>query len=219
MEQTERRKPGRPRKDTPVNDDERRTLSEGEKIVIEWVALTADPYSEREAWRRAYAALRREKRGGAKESTIAEAASRFSNQRIVRDYLAQCRERMDLRRRQERERIEAEIFSDDGRIKEFVERRMGHAMPERQEGKERTLEGAVSELYDLADQINDPKDKANIIMKIAEFGGLKHERDEERHRNFYIPMVCRSCNLYKLGEEVLRAEARKADPEGSPNAP
>lgn len=197
-------------KKTEQPEKERKRLSEADKIVIEWVAMTSDSYNERQAWQRAYAALRRGYKGGAKDSTIAEAASRFANQQIVKDYLEVCRKRRRIMEREMREEIERDIFSSDERIREFVEKTGDTKLKAvYTDANEQTLESVVQELNMLKDEISDPKDKANILMKIAEFGGLKHNT-QENHREFYMPMICRSCNLYMIGERVLRAEAEKA---------
>lgn len=209
---------------TKQAEKERKRLSEADKIVIEWVAMTSDSYNERQAWQRAYAALRRSYKGGAKDSTIAEAASRFANQKVVKDYLEVCRRRRAVMERELRENIEKSIFSSDERIKEFIEKTGDSKLKSLySDASERTMESTVNELYDLADSMSDPKDKANILMKIAEFGGLK-QNTQENHREFYMPMICRNCNLYRIGERTLRAEAEKAEadvsdiPEGEATA-
>ena len=172
--------------------------------------MTSDSYNERQAWQRAYAALRRGYKGGAKDSTIAEAASRFAHQQIVKDYLEVCRKRRRIMEREMREEIERDIFSSDERIREFVEKTGDTRLKAvYTDANEQTLESVVQELNMLKDEISDPKDKANILMKIAEFGGLK-QNTQENHREFYMPMICRSCNLYMIGERTLRAEAEKA---------
>ena len=171
-------------------EKERKRLSEADKIVIEWVAMTSDSYNERQAWQRAYAALRRGYKGGAKDSTIAEAASRFANQQIVKDYLEVCRKRRRIMEREMREEIERDIFSSDERIREFVEKTGDTRLKAvYTDANEQTLESVVQELNMLKDEISDPKDKANILMKIAEFGGLK-QNTQENHREFYMPMIC-----------------------------
>lgn len=215
----EKKKRGRPRKEEWL----RRPLATIDKMALEWAALWCTQQNasmtQEQMWDRVYDAVRR--RYGdviAKDSSLHENAVRYANRPEVKDYYKKCCDEVLFREQALREKIEQEVFSSDRRIKEFIEKRGVLLKPEKREDNgEMTVDSTVRELIELKDRIDDPKDRAAILMKIADFGGVKTAGKEERRKVVYMPLVCKDCTLYALGERALRerlSEAADDIPEG-----
>ena len=57
----------------------------------------------------------------------------------------------------------------------------------------------VSELNILADATKDPKQKTEILMKLADLQQMKKDTTKEEEDNtihYYLPINCSSCELY-----------------------
>lgn len=209
MEEVKEKK-RRGRKPDPDKARMRKPLSPLEKMAIEWVVMweTSGGHDGEggNIWERMYEAIKRRYRNASTaDTTIREQASRFANRREVKEYYESAKGERKFREQQLREQIEKDIFQSDARIRAFVR---GRPVPS-EEDEGMTVENTVRELIALKDRIEDPKDRAAILMKIADFGGLKADK-EERHKMVYVPMACRDCHLYALGEKMLRAKAKEA---------
>ena len=57
----------------------------------------------------------------------------------------------------------------------------------------------VSELNILADATKDPKQKTEILMKLADLQQMKKDATKEEEDNtvhYYLPLNCRNCELF-----------------------
>lgn len=70
----------------------------------------------------------------------------------------------------------------------------------------RDKDAIVSELNILADATKDPKQKTEILMKLADLQQMKRDTTKEEEDNtihYYLPLNCRNCELYiKRQQEV-----------------
>ena len=70
----------------------------------------------------------------------------------------------------------------------------------------RDKDAIVSELNILADATKDPKQKTEILMKLADLQQMKRATTKEEEDNtihYYLPLNCRNCELYiKRQQEV-----------------
>ena len=63
----------------------------------------------------------------------------------------------------------------------------------------RDKDAIVSELNILADATKDPKQKTEILMKLADLQQMKKDVTKEEEDNtihYYLPLNCRNCELY-----------------------
>ena len=78
------------------------------------------------------------------------------------------------------------------------------------ESKEnRSKESVVTELNILASQTADPKQKGEILMKLADLQNFKKQEDEkaESRITYYMQVKCSNCPIYKAAKEgKLKAE-------------
>lgn len=63
----------------------------------------------------------------------------------------------------------------------------------------RSKDDILTELNNLADNTNDPKLKAEILMKVADLEGMKKQeiKQEDKLIRYYLPLRCSNCELYK----------------------
>jgi hypothetical protein len=61
----------------------------------------------------------------------------------------------------------------------------------------------IEELSIQADCATSPKEKSDILMKIADLQRMKQDetKDEEELVHFYLPLTCEKCSLYRDAEE------------------
>lgn len=73
------------------------------------------------------------------------------------------------------------------------------AVTNRDEVVNRDKESVVKELNELASLTNDPKLKAEMLMKLADLEGMKKQdnTDEESRISYYMPLKCSKCSIYK----------------------
>lgn len=77
------------------------------------------------------------------------------------------------------------------------------------ESKEnRSKEDVATELNIIATQTNDPKQKAEILMKLADLQNFKKKEDEraESKITYYMQVKCSNCPIYKEKKEQLIKE-------------
>ncbi|PXV66849.1 hypothetical protein CLV62_104110 [Dysgonomonas alginatilytica] len=67
----------------------------------------------------------------------------------------------------------------------------------------RTKGETISELNKLADNTNDVKLKAEILLKISDLEGWKKEKEQtdDNTIRYYLPLRCNVCSLYKAAKE------------------
>lgn len=67
----------------------------------------------------------------------------------------------------------------------------------------RTKSETIGELNKLADNTNDPKLKAEILLKISDLEGWKKEKEQtdDNTIRYYLPLRCNVCSLYKQARE------------------
>lgn len=67
----------------------------------------------------------------------------------------------------------------------------------------RTKSETISELNKLADNTNDAKLKAEILLKISDLEGWKKEKEQtdDNTIRYYLPLRCNVCALYKQAKE------------------
>lgn len=67
----------------------------------------------------------------------------------------------------------------------------------------RTKGETISELNKLADNTNDAKLKAEILLKISDLEGWKKEKEQtdDNTIRYYLPLRCNVCELYKAAKD------------------
>lgn len=67
----------------------------------------------------------------------------------------------------------------------------------------RTKGETISELNKLADNTNDAKLKAEILLKISDLEGWKKEKEQtdDNTIRYYLPLRCNICTLYKQAKK------------------
>lgn len=86
----------------------------------------------------------------------------------------------------------------------FTQERRNTNNPDEQADKnamntKRTKAGTIEELNELADNTNDPKLKAELLIKISDLEGWKKEQEktDDNTIRYYLPQKCSQCEHYK----------------------
>lgn len=189
-------------------------ITELDKVLIEWVLSKVTEFDEKELWERAYLMnhpVRNEQ--SVKKSKVL--ADKWHNSAKVQRYIAVVKEENARKEEIKRKHIEQDILASDETIRKFLSDKNDEKIQYEkliEESGIRGLEETIKELNRLVDEIKEPKDKAQILIKLGEFQGMNKEKIKNNVHQFYTPINvdgCINCALYKLGEELIRKESEK----------
>lgn len=83
------------------------------------------------------------------------------------------------------------------------------SMPEQGANVNRDKDDVVRELNLLADQTKDPKQKTEILMRLADLQQMKKdpvEDEEDTTVHYYLPLSCHQCSLYIANKKKNEGE-------------
>lgn len=91
------------------------------------------------------------------------------------------------------------------KLQELVLEEKGSSERERPEKKFRDKDEVIDELASTVGDLKG-KDKADVLMKIADLQQMKKEKDEGREKtvHFYLPLKCDYCALYKKYRQIKK---------------
>lgn len=191
-------------------------ITELDKVLVEWVLSKMTEFDEKELWERAYLMNHPVR----KEQSVKQAkalADKWHKSAKVQRYIASVKEDTARKEEMKRKHIEQEILASDETIRKFLSDKNEEKIQYEkiiEESGIRGLEDTIKELNQLVDEIKEPKDKAQILIKLGEFQGMNKEKIKNNVHQFYTPINidgCVGCTLYQLGKEVIEKEAQKVD--------
>lgn len=90
-------------------------------------------------------------------------------------------------------------------VKEYLEERGAVAIAQAENDEQTTnrrKSDIVRELNILANSCNDPKQRTEILLKLADLQRMKEDanKDDTELVHFYVPIQCHNCSLYIQAE-------------------
>lgn len=90
-------------------------------------------------------------------------------------------------------------------VKEYLEERGAIAIAQAENDEQTTnrrKSDIVRELNILANSCNDPKQRTEILLKLADLQRMKEDanKDDTELVHFYVPIQCHNCSLYIQAE-------------------
>ena len=95
-------------------------------------------------------------------------------------------------------------------VKEYLEERGAVIIAQAEtddQPKNRAKEDIVKELNILANSCKDPKQRTEILLKLADLQRMKDEPTKEEEPelvHFYVPITCHQCSLYAKAEKEAK---------------